>query len=357
MNWCKHIVSDPAILRGKPCIKGTRIPAALVLGYLAVGRDAAGIRREFPDLRASDIAACRDYKCYLDRFKATLMSIQKKAKVRRYRDGNTYKRRITRKDSGKAFSVFGAIGNYFFSSDGFEKVGLPTSEERWMGSGPARYQLFDRGMIAYDANSDRAYAPIQNNQKYAKGKKSAAFVAFTDLRGFTEWSKNQKPKRIQEVLNALEEIHQKAFLKRQVFVKSTGDGIMIVSETGGLGLHGRLGTQDGEHANPAWFLRDCARLVNEAKKNETLRRDFALGCGIDYGEITQTFFLGQWDYFGKEVNNAAKLQQHAWNEIVVSRKFQDALNKKNKKLARKGQKLAKRAVRYSADEVIKALSQ
>jgi uncharacterized protein (DUF433 family) len=28
MNWREHIVSDPQILRGKPCIKGTRIPAA-----------------------------------------------------------------------------------------------------------------------------------------------------------------------------------------------------------------------------------------------------------------------------------------------------------------------------------------
>ncbi len=58
MNWRDRIESDPAILRGKPCIKGTRIPAALILGYLAAGRDHAAVLREFPGLAAEDIAAC-----------------------------------------------------------------------------------------------------------------------------------------------------------------------------------------------------------------------------------------------------------------------------------------------------------
>ena len=61
MNWREHILSDPQILRGKPCIKGTRIPVALVLGYLAAGRDAAAIQSEFPDLTVADVAACLDY--------------------------------------------------------------------------------------------------------------------------------------------------------------------------------------------------------------------------------------------------------------------------------------------------------
>ena len=61
MNWREHILSDPQILRGKPCIKGTRIPAALVLGYLAAGRGADAILREFPDLTQDDVAACLDY--------------------------------------------------------------------------------------------------------------------------------------------------------------------------------------------------------------------------------------------------------------------------------------------------------
>ena len=59
MNGClrEHILSDSQILRGKPCIKGTRIPVALVLGYLAAGRNIAAIQREFPDLTSEDVAA------------------------------------------------------------------------------------------------------------------------------------------------------------------------------------------------------------------------------------------------------------------------------------------------------------
>ena len=71
MNWREHILSDPQILRGKPCVKNTRIPAALVLGYLAAGRDTAAILREFPDLTASDVAACIDYARDLADFDAS----------------------------------------------------------------------------------------------------------------------------------------------------------------------------------------------------------------------------------------------------------------------------------------------
>jgi uncharacterized protein (DUF433 family) len=70
MNWREHIVSDPNVLRGKPCLKDTRIPVALVLGYLAAGRDAGDILREFPDLKANDVAACLDYARDLAEFAA-----------------------------------------------------------------------------------------------------------------------------------------------------------------------------------------------------------------------------------------------------------------------------------------------
>jgi uncharacterized protein (DUF433 family) len=70
MNWRERIISDPQVLRGKPCIKGTRIPAALILGYLASGRGAEIILREFPDLTQADIAACLDYARDLAEFTA-----------------------------------------------------------------------------------------------------------------------------------------------------------------------------------------------------------------------------------------------------------------------------------------------
>ena len=69
-RWHDHIESDPEILRGKPCIKGSRIPVALILGYLAAERSAKEILEEFPDLAATDIAACLEYARDLADFEA-----------------------------------------------------------------------------------------------------------------------------------------------------------------------------------------------------------------------------------------------------------------------------------------------
>jgi uncharacterized protein (DUF433 family) len=61
VDWKDHIVSDPAILRGKPHLKGTRISVSLVLGYLAAGSSPGQIIAEFPDLTSDQVAACLDY--------------------------------------------------------------------------------------------------------------------------------------------------------------------------------------------------------------------------------------------------------------------------------------------------------
>ncbi len=60
-NWRDYIVSTPDILRGKPRIKGTRIPVSLILGYLAADQTADQIITEFPDLQKAQILACLDY--------------------------------------------------------------------------------------------------------------------------------------------------------------------------------------------------------------------------------------------------------------------------------------------------------
>jgi len=60
-NWRDYIVSTADVLRGKPRIKGTRIPVSLVLGYLAAGKSTQKIKKEFPDLTEEQIAACLDY--------------------------------------------------------------------------------------------------------------------------------------------------------------------------------------------------------------------------------------------------------------------------------------------------------
>jgi len=68
--WKDHIVSTPDVLRGKPRIKGTRIPVSLVLGYLAAGSTIEDVIREFPDLKREHVAACLDYARELSEFEA-----------------------------------------------------------------------------------------------------------------------------------------------------------------------------------------------------------------------------------------------------------------------------------------------
>jgi uncharacterized protein (DUF433 family) len=72
VNWRDHIVSSPDVLRGRPRIKGTRIPVSLVLGYLASGSTFDDIVKEFPDLSSDQIAACLDYARDLSEFEVAV---------------------------------------------------------------------------------------------------------------------------------------------------------------------------------------------------------------------------------------------------------------------------------------------
>ena len=72
VDWKRYIVSDPEVLRGKPRLKGTRIPVGLVLGHLASGETVEGIVTQFPGLTPDQIAACLDYARELAEFEAAV---------------------------------------------------------------------------------------------------------------------------------------------------------------------------------------------------------------------------------------------------------------------------------------------
>jgi uncharacterized protein (DUF433 family) len=72
VDWRNHIVSTADVLRGKPRIKGTRIPVSLILGYLAAGHTAEEIIVEFPDLMKEQIMACLDYARDLAEFEVAV---------------------------------------------------------------------------------------------------------------------------------------------------------------------------------------------------------------------------------------------------------------------------------------------
>ena len=61
VRWAERIVVDPEIHHGEPCIRGTRIPVAVVLGSLAEGLTPEAILHEYPVLTAEDIQACLAY--------------------------------------------------------------------------------------------------------------------------------------------------------------------------------------------------------------------------------------------------------------------------------------------------------
>lgn len=61
MQYQKRIVCDPAILDGKPTVKGTRIPVELVLKLLAQGATYEEILEDYPDLKLKDIHAALAY--------------------------------------------------------------------------------------------------------------------------------------------------------------------------------------------------------------------------------------------------------------------------------------------------------
>ncbi len=67
MDWRPHITSDPAILHGQVCFKGTRIPVSVVLDNLAAGLAPEDILAEYPSLKPENIPAAIAYAADLAR--------------------------------------------------------------------------------------------------------------------------------------------------------------------------------------------------------------------------------------------------------------------------------------------------
>lgn len=61
MRWQDYISIDPAIAHGKACIRGTRIPVAVVLANLAQGTPPKEIIRSYPGLSLAAIHAALAY--------------------------------------------------------------------------------------------------------------------------------------------------------------------------------------------------------------------------------------------------------------------------------------------------------
>ena len=61
MAWQDHITIDPAVLVGKPIIKGTRLAVEFIVDLLAHGWTEEELLRNYPGITAEDVRACLAY--------------------------------------------------------------------------------------------------------------------------------------------------------------------------------------------------------------------------------------------------------------------------------------------------------
>jgi uncharacterized protein (DUF433 family) len=64
MPQLTRITRDPAVMGGKPCIRGMRVTVGTVVGLVAAGRTRDEILREYPYLEAEDIAEALSYAAW-----------------------------------------------------------------------------------------------------------------------------------------------------------------------------------------------------------------------------------------------------------------------------------------------------
>jgi uncharacterized protein (DUF433 family) len=59
-----RITHDPAVMGGKPCIRGLRVTAVMIIGLLASGQSRERILQAYPYLEAADIDAALAYAAW-----------------------------------------------------------------------------------------------------------------------------------------------------------------------------------------------------------------------------------------------------------------------------------------------------
>ncbi len=61
VRWQERIVIAPDLHHGDPCIKGTHIPVAMIVGSLADGMTPREVQDAYPQLTVEDIQAALAY--------------------------------------------------------------------------------------------------------------------------------------------------------------------------------------------------------------------------------------------------------------------------------------------------------
>ncbi len=60
-----RITFDPAIMGGRACIRGMRIPVSVIVGQLAHGATTEEVLKDYPDLDREDVRQALEYTAWL----------------------------------------------------------------------------------------------------------------------------------------------------------------------------------------------------------------------------------------------------------------------------------------------------
>ena len=58
------ITRNPAVMGGKPCIRGLRVTVGMIVGQLAAGRTVAELLADYPYLTADDVTQAMRYAAW-----------------------------------------------------------------------------------------------------------------------------------------------------------------------------------------------------------------------------------------------------------------------------------------------------
>lgn len=64
MDPLARITHDPAVMGGRPCIRGLRVTVGTIVGLLAAGQTAQDILKAYPYLEPEDIPAALAYAAW-----------------------------------------------------------------------------------------------------------------------------------------------------------------------------------------------------------------------------------------------------------------------------------------------------
>jgi uncharacterized protein (DUF433 family) len=64
MNELDRITLDPAVMGGKPCIRGMRVTVGMIVGQIGTGRTIEAVLADYPYLEREDVLQALRYAAW-----------------------------------------------------------------------------------------------------------------------------------------------------------------------------------------------------------------------------------------------------------------------------------------------------